>query len=113
MDASRLRANATANHAVLLIVTALKTIVEIALMALLGQWLLGLLAGAKRDSNFFYKLLQTLTMPFIRLARWISPSIVIDRHIPLVTFLLLFFGWLVFTMVRIDLCLQVGVEYCK
>lgn len=97
----------------LLLVTALKTIVEIALMALIGQWLLGLLAGSKRDSNFFYKLLQTLTMPFTRLARWISPSIVIDRHIPLVTFLMLVFGWVVFTMVRIDLCLQVGVEYCK
>lgn len=97
----------------LLLVTALKTIVEIALMALIGQWLLGLLAGAKRDSNFFYKLLQTLTTPFTRLARWISPSIVIDRHIPLVTFLMLVFGWIVFTMVRIDLCLQVGVEYCK
>jgi len=113
VDASTLRGNAAATPNVLLVVTALKTIVEIALMALVGQWLLGLLAGAKRDSNFFYKLLQTLTMPFIRLARWISPSIVIDRHIPLVTFLLLVFGWIFFTMMRIDLCLQVGVEHCR
>lgn len=97
----------------LLFVSSLKLIAEIALMALLGQWLLGLLAGAKRDSNFFYKLLQILTQPFIRLARFISPRIVIDRHIPLVAFLLLAFGWLVATISKINLCLQIGVEACK
>ena len=34
------------------------------LLALAGQWLLGLLAGAKRDTNFFYQLLGILTKPF-------------------------------------------------
>jgi len=98
---------------VLLLVSSLKLIAEIALMALLGQWLLGLLAGARRDSNFFYRLLQVLTQPFIRLARLVSPRIVIDRHIPLVAFLLLAFGWLVATIAKINLCLQIGVEACK
>ncbi len=97
----------------LLLVSSLKLIAEIALMALLGQWLLGLLAGAKRDSNFFYRLLQILTQPFIRLARLVSPRIVIDRHMPLVAFLLLAFGWLVATISKINLCLQIGVEACK
>lgn len=97
----------------LLLVSSLKLIFEIALMALLGQWLLGLLAGAKRDSNFFYRLLQVLTQPFIRLARLVSPRIVIDRHIPLVAFLLLAFGWLVATIAKINLCLQIGVEACR
>lgn len=97
----------------LLFVSAVKLIAEIALMALLGQWLLGLLAGAKRDSNFFYKLLQVLTQPFVRVARWISPRIVLDRHIPLVTFLLLAFGWLAATLAKIDLCLKIGVEACR
>ena len=98
---------------VLLFVSAVKLIAEIALMALLGQWLLGLLAGAKRDSNFFYKLLQVLTQPFVRVARWISPRIVLDRHIPLVAFLLLAFGWLAATLAKIDLCLKIGVEACR
>ncbi len=97
----------------LLFVSAVKLIAEIALMALLGQWLLGLLAGAKRDSNFFYKLLQVLTQPFVRVARWISPRIVLDRHIPLVAFLLLAFGWLAATLAKIDLCLKIGVEACR
>ena len=35
----------------LLVVSAVKLIAEIALMALAGQWLLGLLAGSKRESK--------------------------------------------------------------
>jgi hypothetical protein len=113
VGASTLRASSTLEGAVLLFVSSLKLIAEIALMALLGQWLLGLLAGPKRDSNVFYKLLQTLTQPFIRVARLLSPRIVIDRHMPLVAFLLLAFGWFVATLAKINLCLQIGVEACK
>jgi len=98
---------------VLLFVSTLKLIAEIALMALLGQWLLGLLAGAKRETNVFYRLLKIMTQPFIRLARLVSPRIVIDRHLPLVAFLLLAFGWLAATMAKINLCLQIGVEACR
>lgn len=97
----------------LLLVSVLKLIAEIALMSLLGQWLLGLLAGPKRDTNFFYRILQTITRPFVRLARWLSPRVVIDRHVPLVAFLLLAFGWFVVTTIKINLCLEIGVEACK
>ena len=48
----------------LLFVSAVKLVAEIALMALAGQFLLGLLAGQKRDGNLFYQLLQVLTKPF-------------------------------------------------
>jgi hypothetical protein len=98
---------------VLLLVSALKLIAEIALMALIGQWVLGLLAGAKRDTNFFYRVLQAMTQPFVRLARLLSPRVVLDRHVPLVAFLLLAFGWLVATITRINLCIEIGVEMCK
>jgi hypothetical protein len=98
---------------VLLFVSALKLIAEIALMALLGQWLLGMLAGAKRETNFFYRMLQTMTQPFVRIARLLSPRIVLDRHLPLVAFLLLAFGWFVVTTIKINLCLELGVEACK
>ena len=97
----------------LLLVSSLKLIAEIALLAFAGQWLLGLLAGRRRDTNFFYRLLQTLTSPFVRGARWITPRIVLDRHLPLVAFLLLTFTWLVATVTKINLCLQSGVNLCK
>lgn len=97
----------------LLLTTSVKLVAEIALLALLGQWLLGLLAGARRDSNFFYRLLAVLTGPFVRGARWLSPRIVIDRHVPLVAFLLLLFVWLFATLMKVQLCLEVGVQACR
>ena len=97
----------------LLFVSSLKLVAEIALLALAGQFLLGVLAGGKRDSNFFYQLLQILTNPFVKGMRRITPKVVIDRHVPLATFVLLVMVWVVSTLVKINLCLQVGVEQCR
>ena len=97
----------------LLLVSSVKLIAEIALLAFVGQWLLGLLAGQRRDSNFFYKLLQILTKPFVRAARWITPRQVLERHLPLVAFLVLMFAWLIATISKISLCLETGVNLCN
>lgn len=97
----------------LLIVLSIKLVAEIALMAMAGQFLLGLLAGAKREKNFFYRLLQVLTNPFVKGMRLITPRVVIDRHIPLAAFVLLAMVWLIATLTKINLCLQIGVEQCR
>ena len=97
----------------LLFVSSVKLVAGIALLALAGQFLLGLLAGAKRDGNFFYQLLQVLTNPFVRGMRLITPKVVIDRHVPLAAFVLLATVWVVATLVKINLCLQIGVEQCR
>ena len=97
----------------LFLVTSVKLVAEIALMALLGQWLLGLLAGAKRDKNFFYQILQIMSRPFVAMARVLSPSFVVERHLPLAAFMLLAFVWLVVTVLKVQICLQMGVEHCK
>lgn len=97
----------------LLLVSSVKLVAEIALMALVGQWLLGLLAGSRRDANFFYRALAVLTQPFIKGARLLSPRVVLDRHVPLVAFLLLAFIWLAATLAKIDICLSIGVEACR
>ncbi|MEN9631400.1 MAG: hypothetical protein RJA10_4628 [Pseudomonadota bacterium] len=97
----------------LLLVMSIKLVAEIALVSLLGQWLLGLLAGAKRESNFFYRLLSVMTSPFVRAARWLTPRAVLDRHVPLVAFLLLMFMWLFATIFKVQLCLEAGVQACK
>ncbi len=91
----------------------IKLIAEIALLALLGQWVLGLLAGARKDQNLFYQILQIIGRPFVAIARILSPKVVLDRHVPLVAFLLLFFVWLAATLYRIRTCLEIGVELCK
>jgi hypothetical protein len=97
----------------LLLVMAVKLVAEIALMALLSQWLLGLLAGAKRETNMFYKLLQVITRPFIKVTRMISPRFVLDRHVPLGAFLLLSVVWFVAVITKINLCLQLGPGACR
>ncbi len=97
----------------LLLVSSIKLLAEIALMALLGQWLLGLLAGAKRDSNLFYQLLGIVTRPVLRGARWLAPRVVLDRHVPVVAFLLLLFAWLFATIYKVQLCLEIGVQACQ
>ncbi|MCY7307026.1 MAG: hypothetical protein LH632_12935 [Rhodoferax sp.] len=94
-------------------VTLVKLICEIALLALLGQWLLGLLAGAKRDTNLFYQILQIMGRPFVAVARLVTPKFVVERHVPLVAFLLLAFVWLAVTILKIQTCLRIGVEACK
>lgn len=97
----------------LAVAIAVKLIAEIALLALLGQGLLGLLAGAKKDQNLFYQILLIVTRPFVSAARFLAPKIVLDRHLPLVAFLLLAFVWLGATMAKIEICLQIGVALCK
>ena len=73
----------------------------------------GVLAGRRRDSNFFYRLLQVMTSPFTKGVRRVSPKVVLDRHVPLATFVLLAMVWLVVTMLKIQLCLQAGVNACR
>jgi hypothetical protein len=96
-----------------LMISALKLITEIALLALLGQWILGLLAGQRKQHNVFYQVLQIIGRPFVQLTRWVTPRIVLDRHLPLVAFLLLGFVWLMTTAAKISYCLKVGVSLCQ
>lgn len=97
----------------LLLVNVLKLLAEIALMALFGQWVLGLLAGAQRERNLFYQVFQIVTRPLVSGVRFITPRVVIDRHVPLVAFLLLAFVWIIATITKIDICIRIGVHLCK
>jgi hypothetical protein len=70
-----------------------KAIIEVAGMALLGQFLVGIFAWGRREGNIVYRLFQTVASPFTWIARKVSPRIVLDQHIPLVAFMLLLFAW--------------------
>ena len=95
------------------VITTVKLIAEIALLALAGQWLLGLLAGAKRDKNIFYQILQIMCRPFIALARVVTPKFVLERHLPLVAWLMLAFIWVGATVLKIQTCMEIGVANCQ
>lgn len=96
----------------LFLASTLKMVAEIALLALLGQGLLALIAGERRHGNFFYQVLQTMGQPFVWLARRITPPFVLDKHVPLAAFFLLALVWLLATMARVGLCLEMGVAQC-
>lgn len=97
----------------LMLLDAVKLLAEIALLALFGQWILGILAGAQRERNLIYQLFQVVTRPLVLGARLISPRVVIDRHLPLVAFLVLSFVWIFVTIGKIRHCIEIGVHLCK
>lgn len=97
----------------LLVVTSVKLLAEIALLALVGRWFLGLLAGARREGNFFYQLLSVVTRPVERVTRLISPKVVLDRHIPLAAGLLLLSLWFISTLMKVQMCVEIGVAQCQ
>jgi cytochrome b561 len=88
-------------------------VLYIALLALLGQGALYVLAGPKRENNFFYQLLQILSKPFTLLVRKITPRQVADKHVPVVTFFLLLVIYAVVTFEKIGLCVESGMEGCR
>lgn len=97
----------------LLFLNLVQLILYIPLLALLGQGMLFVLAGARRQQNFFYKLLQLLSKPFTMAVRWITPRQVADHQVPIVTFLLVLILYAVVSFEKIDLCVRVGLEQCR
>lgn len=71
------------------LVVILKALNEIALMSMLGQGILWLLAGKRREGNVVYGILRTITSPVMKLARALTPRVVLDQHIWLVALFLL------------------------
>lgn len=98
---------------VLQILNLVQLLLYIPLLALAGQGVLYVLAGHKRDSNVFYRLLQLLSKPFTLVVRKVTPARVADAHVPFVTFFLLLIVYFVVTFERIDLCMRIGLEHCR
>ncbi len=77
----------------LLAVTILKAVVEVALFALVAQAILYVFAGATRDKNFVYGIFATLTRPVHKAVRFITPRFIVDAHVGFVSFFLLAVLW--------------------
>jgi uncharacterized protein YggT (Ycf19 family) len=93
-----------------------QTVLYVALLALAGQGVLYVLAGAKRDKNIFYSLLQVVAKPFTVPVRKLTPKVVGDSQVPIVTFFLLLVIYAVVTFERADLCVTsqlVGQPGCR
>jgi hypothetical protein len=97
----------------LLAVVILKSLIELSLMFIVGRFLLGLLAGAKRQTNVFWQLLDVAAKPALWLTRRISPKLILDQHIPLAAASWLIIAWVLVVMAKVDMCLQAGGAACQ
>ncbi len=93
----------------LLIVSVLRSLVEVAGCFLLGQGLLYLLAGASREKNVVYQLFRVVTNPVVKMTRVITPKQIEDRHVPVVAFFLLFWLWIALAYARQVICVADGL----
>ena len=96
-----------------LAIVILKSLIELSLMFVVGRFILGLLAGVKRQTNVFWQLLDVASKPSLWLTRRFSPKLILDQHIPLAAVSWLIIAWVLVVMLKIDLCLQVGAEACQ
>jgi hypothetical protein len=96
----------------LLTVVILKSLIELSLMFIVGRFVLGLLAGAKRQTNVFWQLLDVAAKPSLWLTRKLSPKLILDQHIPLAAASWLLMAWVLLVKLKIDLCMQSGALAC-
>jgi hypothetical protein len=93
----------------ILLVSILRTLVEVAGFALLGQGVLALLAGKYREQNIFYRLLRIVASPAVRAVRFAAPRFILDAHVPALTFFLLFWLWAMLAFAKRHLCTLQGL----
>ena len=93
----------------LTVVVILKALAEIAGLALLGQGVLYVFAGAAREHNVFYKVLATVTSPVLRATRFITPRVVADAHIGVAAFFLVVGLWIALVLLKAKLMYDAGL----
>jgi ABC-type uncharacterized transport system permease subunit len=87
-------------------IVVLKALTEVAGVAMIGQGVLYAVTGNKRDQNFAYVIFKTITSPVLKVTRWITPRVILDRHLGLVAFFLLIVLWLGLTVMKIGIVLE-------
>lgn len=101
----------------LLAITALKMLAELALLALLGRGLLRLflrhMAPQGMASNPFLWVLDALCKPPLWIVALLTPRHLSEQHHPVLALALMAGMWLALTWLKIEWCLRIGVEHCR
>ena len=97
----------------LTVVILIKLWTEIALLALVGQWVLLLLLGARADGNLIYGLLCIVTRPVVGLVGKLLPGEGRARRHEAVSAMLLLWVWLGATAGKVWWCLGSGLAQCR
>jgi hypothetical protein len=90
----------------LLFAIVLKGLVEVLLVVMLGQGLLYLFAGSRRQENLIYRAFATVTNPILKATRLITPRFIVDQHLGYVAFFLLAVLWVLALALKVQAVLQ-------
>lgn len=82
---------------------ALHELIKFVGLLLIGQFLVYVLSFGRHEGNPIYRFLRFLTSPAVKAVRLVTPRAIVDRHIPLVTFMLAFWSWLLLIAVRLEM----------
>jgi hypothetical protein len=97
----------------LLFITTVKALFELALMFTLGRSVLGLLIKEPRAHNVFWQLLDRAAWP----ARWLTqrclPSTMSETAITRFTLLWLALAWVAIATFKLRFCLLNGLVVCR
>ena len=90
--------------------SVLRALTEVAMMTLLGQGIVAFLAGARRATNPIYMLFRVVTRPVLTAVRFVTPRVVVDKHVPFVAFFFLFWLWIVLAYIKRAVCEAQGLN---
>ncbi len=68
------------------------------MLLLAGQGVVYFLSFGKHETNAVYRLLRLIATPIVKPVRFITPKIIIDKHVPFVAFLILFWIAIAFSI---------------
>jgi hypothetical protein len=102
----------------LFVLRLVKLVLEIALLALVGQAILwAMIRGVGRDpsTNVFYRVLSVIVSPFVKAVRLVTPRFVADRHVPWAVFGLLVVGyaWTLFAIANACIGQGMTIAQCQ
>lgn len=69
-------------------------------LLLIGQGLVYAMSFGRHDRNPIYRTFRFLTSPVVWGVRRITPAKVADRHVPVVSFFLMFWVWVALIFIR-------------
>ena len=85
------------------LVIVLKGLVEFALLLLVAQGLVFVVSFGRHEVNRVYRGIRFLTSPVNAAVRRITPRLILDKHVPAVSALLLFFCWVALLVAKVQL----------
>lgn len=77
-----------------ILLRALKAMVEVAAFSYLGQGLVAVFSGARKEQNVIWQVFRIITGPVTRATRFLMPRFMPDRFIPWAAFGLLLWAWI-------------------